>query len=253
MEIHIIPHANPDGRIYLENGGEYTGWKKNRNDSCAVAGWRYGVDPNRNFPFKWGQCSDADGSQRCSSSSNCESIVYRGSSAKSEQESKAIVEYASSLFPAEQRKGDLQTSEAQFNTPFSASSEGVFLDIHSHGRLVGWPWGFKNTPTPNDEGLGALGRKMASFSGYRLWAPQMPNRLYGFDGSTIDTMYGWLGAASFFFELGTTFSEPCDTFSTIINEVFPALLYAAKGNSLLNTNWCRVVRTCILTLIAHIS
>lgn len=41
-------------------------------------------------------------------------------------------------------------------------------------------------------------------------------------------MYGWLGAASFFFELGTQFEQPCDTFSQIIREVFPAFLYAAK-------------------------
>jgi hypothetical protein len=46
----------------------------------------------------------------------------------------------------------------------------------------------------------------------------------GFDGGTIDTMYGWLGAASFFFEIGTSFYQPCETLSTVINEVFPALL-----------------------------
>ena len=37
-------------------------------------------------------------------------------------------------------------------------------------------------------------------------------------------MYGWLGAASFFFEIGTSFYQPCETLSTVINEVFPALL-----------------------------
>lgn len=60
--------------------------------------------------------------------------------------------------------------------PFSANSEGVFLDVHSHGRLIGWPWGFVNQDAPNNDGLGALGRKMASFSGYSLWAPGLPNR-----------------------------------------------------------------------------
>ncbi len=43
----------------------------------------------------------------------------------------------------------------------------------------------------------------------------------GFDGSTIDTMYGWLGAALFFLEIGTSFYR--DTLPTVINEVFPAL------------------------------
>eukprot|EP01083_Nonionella_stella_P260463 888073_1 len=41
-------------------------------------------------------------------------------------------------------------------------------------------------------------------------------------------MYGWLGAYSFFFELGTSFYQPWDTFPAVINELFPAFLYAAK-------------------------
>lgn len=107
-------------------------------------------------------------------------MVYRGPSPQSEQETKAILAYAKAKFPASQRKGNLgnlQQAVAQLNTPFGKDSEGVFLDVHSHGRYVGWPWGFKNEKTPDDYGLGALGRKFASFSGYRLWAPKMPNRV----------------------------------------------------------------------------
>ncbi len=40
--------------------------------------------------------------------------------------------------------------------PFASDSEGVFVDVHSHGGYVGWPWGFANRRTPNDAGLGAL-------------------------------------------------------------------------------------------------
>ena len=50
----------------------------------------------------------------------------------------------------------------------------------------------------------------------------------GLDGSTMDTMYGWLGAASFFFEIGTSFYQPCNEFSTVINDVFPALLVRVR-------------------------
>ena len=114
--------------------------------------------------------------QTCSTSSQCESVVYRGHGPKSEVETKAILEYASSIFPTGQRKGSVQFSVANYNTPFSKYSQGVFIDVHSHGQYVGWPWGFANQRTPNDEGLGALGRKLASFNGYRLWAPTMPNR-----------------------------------------------------------------------------
>jgi hypothetical protein len=149
--------------------------------------------------------------------------------------------------------------------PFALDSKGVFVDVHSHGGYVGWPWGFANRRTPNNAGLGVLGRKVALFSGYGLWAPKMPNQLCesehlfcncmycihwddeclvcmpciplnaklvlhrsdGFDCSTMDTMYGWLGAASFFLKIGTSFYQPCDTLPTVINEVFPALLVRA--------------------------
>ncbi len=61
--------------------------------------------------------------------------------------------------------------------PFASDSEGVFVDVHSFGGYVGWPWGFANRRTSNDAGLGTLGRKFSSFNGYGLWAPKMPNRL----------------------------------------------------------------------------
>ncbi len=175
-EIHLIFHANPDGRQYLEMGGERTMWKKNRNKGdCANEA--YGVDPNRNFPFKWGECVTTS-DNRCSSSGDCSSVVYRGPSPMSEQETKAILSYAKTVFPSGQRKGStVKIAEGRLTVPFAEDSEGVFIDVHSHGRDVGWPWGFVNQRTPNDAGLGALGRKFASFSGYSLWAPKMPNRV----------------------------------------------------------------------------
>jgi hypothetical protein len=60
--------------------------------------------------------------------------------------------------------------------PFALDIEGVFVDVHSHGGYVGWPWGFANWCTPINASLGALGWKFTSFSGYGLWAPKMPNR-----------------------------------------------------------------------------
>jgi hypothetical protein len=180
-------------------------------------------------------------------------------------ESKAILLYAASIFPIRQRKGNVEASEERMTAPFVSDSEGMFVDVHSHWGFVGWPWGFANRHTPNNAGLGALGRKFALFSGYSLWVPKMPNRLCeskhlfhkcayrihwdderlvctpciplnakhvlhcsdGFDGSTIDTMYGWLGAASFFLEIGTIFYQPCNTLPTVIKEVFLALLVRA--------------------------
>ncbi len=161
-------------------------------------------------------------------------------------ELKALLSYATSIFPIRQRKGNVKASEERMTVPFALDSRGVFVDLHSHGWYVGWPWGFANRRTPNNAGLGTFGRKFALFSGYGLWAPKMPNRLCesehpcrdcayrihwddkrlvctpcillnaklilhcsgGFDGSTIDTMYSWLGVASFFLEIGTSFTSP---------------------------------------------
>ncbi len=83
-------------------------------------------------------------------------------------ESKAILLYATSMFPIRQRKGGVKASEDRMIVPFASDSEGVFVDVHSHGGYVGWPWGFANWRTPNNAGLVTLRRKFASFSGHGL-------------------------------------------------------------------------------------
>lgn len=175
-EIHIIVHANPDGRVFLERGGHADEtqkmWRKNRNDDCDADSWRFGVDLNRNFPFKWAGC---DASENCSRD-DCSAPTYRGPGRESEQETRAIVDYAASIFPSSQRKGNLQKSESELDEAFPVTSRGVFIDAHSFGRDVGWPWGFADRRAPNDEGLGALGRKMASYASWDLWAPGTAGR-----------------------------------------------------------------------------
>ena len=104
-EIHLIIHANPDGRKFLENGGYADDatklWRKNRNDDQdCTAGILFGTDLNRNFPFKWNSCP---ASERCSKST-CQSPLYRGPSKASEAETRAITNYASALFPVSNRK-----------------------------------------------------------------------------------------------------------------------------------------------------
>ena len=219
-EIHLIIQANPDGRQWVEKNTDPSKLhRKNRNDyQCDPDNWRIGVDLNRNFPFKWNACDEID---RCSRG-ECTAPLYRGPSKNSEPETKAVVNYAKSLFPNSNRKGNLQQSEAQMDTPFPLTNEGVFLDIHSFGNEVGWGWGYTKTPMPNEDQVGGLGRKMASFGNWGYW------KGYLFDGGTIDTTYGWFGAASFFFELGTRFSQPCEDYPRIVNDALPALMYAAK-------------------------
>ncbi len=52
------------------------------------------------------------------------------------------------------------------NMLFTTDSDGMIINVHSHGWDVGWPWGFANLLTPNDASLGMLGWTFTLFSGY---------------------------------------------------------------------------------------
>ena len=85
----------------------------------------------------------------------------------------------------------------------------MFLDIHSHGRLILWPWGHIDEAAPNGTALQTLGRKLAFFNDH---TPLLGYGLYPTSGTTEDYGYGVLGRASFTYELGTTFFEACSDF-----------------------------------------
>ncbi len=210
-EIHLLLQANPDGRIQAESGDL---WRKNTNqDYCGATSSQRGADLNRNFSFSWNACEN----ETCSSSNPCYD-TYRGPSLASEPETQVIENYVRSVFP--DQRGDELTAPAPEDAP------GVFMDIHSYGELVLWPWGFTNDPVPNSTALQTLGRKFAYFNDYM---PQQAIELYPTDGATDDFAYGELGLAAYTFEVGTTFFESCELFSsTILPENLPAFLYAAK-------------------------
>lgn len=207
-EFHLLLHANPDGRKKAETG---LYWRKNTNENyCSPTSNYRGADLNRNFEFQWGCCGGSSGSE-------CDE-TYRGSSPASEPEVQAIQNYVRSIFP--DQRGDNLTDPA----PDDAS--GIFLDIHSYGKLVIWPWGFTPTPAPNGAALQTLGRKLAHFNAYE---PNQAINLYPTDGTTDDFAYGDLGLAAYTFELGTSFFQDCATFeNTILPDNLPALIYAAK-------------------------
>lgn len=214
-EIHLLLQANPDGRKRAETG---LSWRKNtNNDFCSNTDFR-GIDLNRNFPFQWGCCGG-------SSTDEC-SNVYRGPSGASEPEIQAITNYVRSIFP-DQRGPNL-------SDPAPPDASGIFMDIHSFSELVIWPYGFDNTPTPNGPALRTLGRKLAFFNQY---FPDSAASLFSADGTTDDFAYGELGVASFAFELGTQFFQPCSDYNQSIKpDNLASLLYM-----------CKVARTPYLT------
>lgn len=207
-EVHLLLQANPDGRKHAETGDF---WRKNTNENyCSPTSSNRGADLNRNFEFQWGCCGG-------SSSSQC-SETYRGPSPASEPEVQAIMDYERAIFP-DQRDSPLDAS-----APITAT--GVFLDIHSSGQLVLWPWGWGEEVAPNGTALQTFGRKFAYFNNYY---PEQAIGLYPTDGTTDDFAYGDLGVAAYTFELGTTFFQSCSYFeNTLIPGNMPALLYGAK-------------------------
>jgi carboxypeptidase T len=207
-EIHLLLQGNPDGRKLAEAGDL---WRKNTdNDDGCTNSKKWGVDLNRNFEFQWGCCGG-------SSIDPC-AETYRGPAAASEPETMAVQAYLRAEYP-DQREPALDAA-----APPNAT--GVFIDLHSYGDLVLWPWGFTNTAAPNGTALQTLGRKLAYWNGYD---PKQASYLYFTDGATDDFAYGDLGLAAYTFELGTKFFQECSVFeATILPGNLPSLIYAAK-------------------------
>lgn len=208
--IHIAPHTNPDGRKRAEAGQT---WRRNvRPNTCTSNPANSGVDLNRNSTFLWGLPGG-------SSTSGC-SDTYRGAQAGSEPEVQAVEAYLAHVFP--DQRGPALTD------PAPSDATGVFISLHSYSRLVLFPWGAQNTAAPNREALQTLGRKFGYYNRYRVC--QAPACLYAASGVTDDEAYGEYGVASYTFELGDSFFEPCSAFEgTILPQNLEALRYALKA------------------------
>ncbi len=207
--IHIIPLVNPDGRTWVEKGHL---WRKNTNASNGCDFPKHGVDLNRNGSFLWNHCNG------CSSGDVC-SNFYRGDEAASEPETRAIEDYLRDVF-ADQR-GE------SYNDPAPEDTNGVFISLHSYGRLLFYPWEHTSYPAPNHDELRRLGRKLGYFPDYKVCNPELC--MYRFDGSATDFAYGVLGVAAFTYELGTAFFQQCPYFeSHIADQILDSLVYAAK-------------------------
>lgn len=156
-EIYFIPVVNPDGYLYNEliapDGGGM--WRKNRRDNAT---WpeTYGVDPNRNYGYKWGL-------DNVGSSGNPGSDTYRGPAPFSEPETAAI--------------RDLVNSK---NFVF-------MINYHSYSNLYLWPWGYDFIYTDEDDFFSAVGESLAAYNGY---TPTVGWGLYRTNGDADDWAYG---------------------------------------------------------------
>jgi carboxypeptidase T len=209
-EVHLMLHTNPDGRKKAETG---LSWRKNTNTAyCASRPNNVGADLNRNFTFSW-NTTNGQGS----SGNQCD-LTYRGPSAASEPETRAVEAYIRSLW-ADNRGPNVGDAAPD-------TTSGIHIDLHSYSQLVLWPWGDTAAVAPNGAALQTLGRRFAWFNGY---TPQQSVGLYPTDGTSDSPSYGELGVAAYTFELGTSFFQDCASYeNTIKPKNLQALVYAAK-------------------------
>ena len=154
-EVWVVPMVNPDGNNRVWNSSNM--WRKNTRGG-------YGVDINRNYPYRWGACKGSSGSAR--------SETYRGPSVASEPETQALMNLTKQIQPV-------------FNVSY-----------HSFSELVIYPYGCPNHALPAaQKGLvEGIGKQLASLlprdSGSGTYRPGTSYQLlYPVDGGSTDWMY----------------------------------------------------------------
>lgn len=210
-EIHLLFVANPDGRIIAEDqaasGTDPFGtssWYTNTNTrGCTDGDEYYGVDLDHNFPVAW----------EYGSAIPCEAF-YRGTSANSEPETQAIINYLDTLFSDEEVK-----------------VKSLFINLRSYGNQIFWPYGYIPDSPPDESKLTNLGHR---FAFYNQYTPVQLGDIYtSVSGAVDDYVYETLDIATFTFNIGAYeeggFFTFCNYFEDyILSENLEVLIYAAK-------------------------
>ncbi len=193
---YVLVMHNPDGHMENERSwGNFRRKNMDWDDGCSDP-QNWGVDLNRNHSFLWGCCGGSSG-HPCGE-------TYRGLGRGSEPETQAF----ESAFAAvtEDQNGPNGDDEVAPASPITTT--GIFINLHSYGDLVLWPWGFGGS-APNDAQLRTIGRKFAAWTRTADYGGYDPSgTLYTVDGAVDDWAYGTFGIASFTFEVGPDGTGP---------------------------------------------
>ena len=182
-EIYLVFNLNPDGSEYDMATGSYRSWRKNRQPNSGSSA--IGTDLNRNWGYRWGCCGG--------SSSSPSSSTYRGPSAFSAPETRAVRDFVASRVV-----GGAQQLRAA-------------IDFHTYSELVLWPYGYtySNTATGMNADqyntFATIGRAMAATNGY---TPEQASDLYIADGTLPDWAWGTHRIFAFTFEMYPRSSSP---------------------------------------------
>ena len=155
-ELFFVPCVNPDGYLYNQaqepQGGAL--WRKNRRNNGDGT---FGIDLNRNYGYNWGY--DDFGS-----SPNSQSDTYRGPSAFSEPETRAMKKF---------------TETHNFK---------IGLNYHTYSNLVIHPWGYESVQPEDSVLFRGLTKEMTRENNYRI-GTAMEVLNYNSNGSSDDFMY----------------------------------------------------------------
>lgn len=160
-EVWILPMLNVDGNDLVWNGNPM--WRKNAREN-------YGVDINRNYPYEWGKCNGSSGSKSAQD--------YRGESAGSEPETKAMMNFIKNIRPV-------------FN-----------ISYHSYSELVLYPHGCNGQRSQIAEVIEPIGKAMGEAVDYTAGTPW--ETLYAVDGSDIDWMHAEYNVIPFVIEVNSS-------------------------------------------------
>lgn len=174
----IVPVMNPDGYLYTWSNDRF--WRKNRRPNSGSTS--IGVDLNRNWSFGWGINTPGFSA---GSSGNPASGTYRGPSAFSEPETRALRDYV--------------TANPRIR---------AYLDIHSYSQLILSPFGYTNVPA-TDNALfldlnAAIKSGIAAVNGLQYTAGPTFTTIYPAAGVSQDWAYGVGGILAFGIELRDT-------------------------------------------------
>jgi hypothetical protein len=168
-EVWVMPGHNPDGSNYVFSVDDF--WRKNRRNN---GGGIFGVDNNRNYPFRWGACNGSSG--------NPANETYRGPFPGSEPETAAL-------------------------TALALEQRPVFaISYHSYGELVLYSYGCLNSRPPDRAAVEDIGAQLAARlprdSGFGNYTPGYPWQiLYAVDGEMDDWFYSQVGTLAYTIEV----------------------------------------------------
>lgn len=195
---YISPSINPDGYEHSRNYDRM--WRKTRSKQGRCTG----VDPNRNWGFKWGG--------KGASVNPC-SEIYRGPRPFSEPETNAVKRFIMDR----SRVGGWE----------------LYLTFHSYGQMVLYPWGYDRVDHQAEAELARLGRVGADAMGRGYTVGSAAKVLYPAAGGSDDWALGGAGIPySYTIELPDTgthgFLLPAGHISQVAPEALAATVAMVK-------------------------